>query len=106
MLDMIKNAMGLGSTVDYTEMKKRNALILDVRSRAEFQSGHFKDAKNIPLDELSNHIASLKKEERPIITCCMSGARSGAAARQLEAEGIEAHNGGNWSQLGNAYHQA
>ena len=106
MLNMIKNAMGLGSTVDYVEMKKRNALILDVRSRGEFQSGHYAEAKNIPLDEISQHISALLKEDRPIITCCMSGARSGAAKRELEAQGIEAYNGGNWSQVGQAHAEA
>ena len=106
MLDMIKNAMGFGSALDYKEMKQRNALILDVRSRAEFQSGHYPESKNIPLDELSQHISNLKKENRPIITCCMSGARSGAAKRELEAQGIEAHNGGNWSQVGQEHAKA
>lgn len=106
MINMIKNAMGFGTSLDYTEMKQRNALILDVRSRAEFQSGHYGEAKNIPLDELDQHIAALKQEDRPIITCCMSGARSGAAKRQLETSGIEAYNGGNWSQTAQAHSEA
>jgi rhodanese-related sulfurtransferase len=106
MINMIKNAMGFGTSLDYTDMKKRNALILDVRSRAEFQSGNYPEAKNIPLDEISQHVSALKKEDRPIITCCMSGARSGAAKRQLEAAGVEVYNGGNWAEVGNAHQQA
>jgi len=106
MINMIKNAMGLRTKLDYQEMKKRNALILDVRSRAEFQSGHYPEAKTIPLDEMDQHISALKKENRPIITCCLSGARSGAAKRQLEAEGIETYNGGNWSTLEKAHSKA
>lgn len=107
MLDMIKAAMGFGPSLDYSDLKKKNALILDVRSRGEFQSGHYQKAKNIPLDELSSKIADLKKENRPIITCCMSGARSGSAKSQLEAAGCaEVYNGGNWNSVGQAFEQA
>lgn len=106
MINLIKQAMGLSSALNYADLKKREAMILDVRSSAEFMSGHHPQAKNIPLDEITSHIPALKQKGLPIITCCMSGARSGAAKRQLEAEGIEAYNGGNWSQLGKAYDQA
>lgn len=107
MLNMIKSAMGLGSNLDYKEMKAKNAMIIDVRSRAEFQSGHYEKAHNIPLDEISRSIPELKKEGRPIITCCMSGARSGAAQRELQAAGIEnVYNGGNWSNVGREFEQA
>lgn len=104
MLNSIKTALGFGSGLNIQDLKERNALILDVRSSGEFQSGHYEKAKNIPLDQLTSKISQLKKENRPIITCCVSGARSGAAKRELEAAGIEeVYNGGNWSSLGRSF---
>lgn len=101
---MIKSALGFGPDINYKDLKDRNALIIDVRSRGEFQSGHYDKAKNIPLDELSSKISGLKKENRPIVTCCMSGARSGSAKRELEAAGCkEVYNGGNWASVGRAF---
>lgn len=106
MLDFIKTAMGMGPAIDYKDLKDRNALILDVRSQAEFQSGHYPKAKNIPLDQLSSKLNELSKESRPIVTCCMSGARSGSAKRELEAAGCkEVYNGGNWASVGRSFDQ-
>lgn len=107
MFDMFKAAMGFGPSIDYADLKERDVLILDVRSKGEFQSGHFESAKNIPLDELSSRISELKEMDRPIVTCCMSGARSGSAQRELEAAGYkEVYNGGNWATVGKAFMEA
>ncbi|MGB2457945.1 MAG: rhodanese-like domain-containing protein, partial [Flavobacteriales bacterium] len=51
------------------------ALILDVRSPAEFENNHIKGAVNIPLNTLSKKLNKLKKD-KVIITCCASGIRS------------------------------
>lgn len=100
MLEMIKNVFGFGkSATDYKLLKEQGALIVDVRSKQEFNQGHYRKALNIPLDQIGREIPKLKKKNKVIITCCLSGARSGAAKRQLEAAGIEAYNGGNWSSL-------
>ena len=74
MLDTIKNMLGLGPKVDYKELIKNGAQIVDVRTKAEYQQGHIKGSINIPLNNLSNHYASLKKD-KPVITCCASGVR-------------------------------
>lgn len=80
-------------------LKEQNALILDVRTTLEFGYGHAKGAVNIPLHELDKKIAELKKQNRPIVTCCRSGNRSRAAASLLRAKGIEAYNGGSWENV-------
>jgi len=77
----------------------QDALILDVRSRAEFSNGHCKDAKNIPLDQIQKEIPKILKSKRPIITCCRSGARSGNAARMLKSAGVDVINGGPWQNV-------
>jgi rhodanese-related sulfurtransferase len=38
-------------------------------------------------------------KNKPIITCCRSGARSGMAKSVLAAAGVEVSNGGAWFML-------
>ena len=101
MLQMIKNLLGLGPKVDYKELVQNGAVIIDVRSKGEYQGGHIKGSLNIPLDTLSNNIAKLKKE-KTVITCCASGMRSASAKSILKSKGfVEVHNGGGWMSLQN-----
>ena len=60
------------------------ALILDVRTSAEFNSGHVPNAVNIPHDELASRLVELDSEmDRPIVVYCKSGKRAGKAASVL-----------------------
>ncbi|QIE60251.1 rhodanese-like domain-containing protein [Rasiella rasia] len=81
------------------EFKERGAIIIDVRTVNEWNGGHIKGAKHIPLQEISAKISEIKKWNKPVITYCASGGRSGSAARTLEKQGIEAINGGGWKSL-------
>lgn len=99
MIDTIKQLFGTGPKVDFKELMKRDATIIDVRTKAEFQQGHIRGSVNIPLNNLSNHYSKLNKT-KPIITCCASGVRSAQAKSILKANGFtEVHNGGGWSSL-------
>lgn len=101
MLNAIKNLLGLGSKIDYAELVKKGAVILDVRSKGEYQGGHIKGSINISVDTLSNNLSKLKKD-KAIITCCASGMRSAAAKNILKSNGFtEVHNGGGWMSLEN-----
>lgn len=64
------------------------ALVVDVRTAAEYQSGHFPDAINIPVGELSKRTAELGEPGRPIVVYCRSGHRSAAARAILEKAGF------------------
>ncbi|MFP5470645.1 MAG: rhodanese-like domain-containing protein [Bacteroidia bacterium] len=86
-----------GPKVDLSAIKKQGAIILDVRSTGEYQSGHGIDSINIPLDQIHSKIDKLKGYNKPILTCCASGMRSGSAASILKNHGIEAYNAGSWS---------
>lgn len=88
--------------LDYPTLIGRGAVIIDVRAPNEFASGHVKNALNIPLVEIQNHFVKLKRNEKPIIACCSSGARSGRATKILIDAGIETYNGGSWTQVKNA----
>lgn len=66
------------------------ALVLDVRSMAEFKQGHIVNAINIPLNSLSNQIKTIEKHKgKPIIVACRSGSRSATACRALVKAGFQ-----------------
>ena len=68
---------------------KAGATIVDVRSRDEFQSGHFPGAINIPLDQISAHLDELGSPEQPVILYCHSGMRSGSAMHIVKGGGFK-----------------
>jgi phage shock protein E len=101
MINIIKSLLGIGPKVDYAELIKQGATILDVRSKGEYQCGHIKGSINISVDNLSSNLNKLKKD-KPIITCCASGMRSASAKSILKSNGFtEVHNGGGWMSLQN-----
>lgn len=77
----------------------RKAVIIDVRTKNEFTLGAISGSKNIPLQVINSRIAEIKKLNKPVITCCASGMRSGSAASILNSHGIETINGGGWKSL-------
>jgi rhodanese-related sulfurtransferase len=99
MIELIKNLLGFGPKVNMKELMASGALVVDVRTPAEYKDGHVKGAINLPLQTLGNNLNKLKKDQ-VIITCCRSGSRSGIAKRMLKANGFEqVHNGGPWTSL-------
>ena len=78
---------------------QRDAAIIDVRTPQEYNGGHVSGAINIPLDTIRGRMNEIKSMNKPIITCCASGARSGSAAAELKSNGVEAVNGGPWTTV-------
>lgn len=98
-MDFIKKLFGMKTREDFKKMVEQGGTIIDVRTPAEFQSGHPKNAKNIPLQNIESRINEIKKMKQPIIVCCASGMRSATAKSILEKHGIEVHNAGPWHTL-------
>jgi phage shock protein E len=102
MINTLKKIFGFGPGVNYSELVKEGAIILDVRSKGEFAGGHIKGAVNISVDTLRNNLPKLKDKNQPIITCCASGMRSASAKSILQSNGFtQVYNGGGWSSLQN-----
>lgn len=102
MFDTIKKLLGFGPTVNYSELVKQGAIILDVRSKGEYAGGHINGSINISVDTLSNKLDKLKDKDKTIITCCASGMRSASAKSILKLKGYTSvYNGGGWSSLKN-----
>ena len=81
------------------EYLDKGAIILDVRTEGEYNEGHVDNSLHIVLDELEYEIDQLKALDKPIITCCRSGARSERAKELLEDNGLDVINGGPWENV-------
>jgi rhodanese-related sulfurtransferase len=67
-----------------------DAIVVDIRSIADFSSGHIINALNIPANGLKNQLKRLEKyKDRPLIVVCRSGGQSAAACKELRTAGFE-----------------
>lgn len=98
-MNFIKKLFGMKTKDDFKQLVQQGATIIDVRTPAEFQSGHPKGAVNIPLQTIESKIKDIKKMKQPILVCCASGMRSASAKAILEKHEIEVHNAGPWHNL-------
>ena len=72
------------SAKDALEKLKSGALVIDVRSVGEFNSGHLAKAINIPLDEIETALPKrVKDKDQVLLLHCASGMRSGMAKSKL-----------------------
>jgi phage shock protein E len=79
---------------------RKGAIIIDVRTAAEYDRGHIPDAFNIPVDRINVSMQRIKAANMPVVLCCNSGERSSEAFQLLKAKGIkEVYNGGNWENV-------
>jgi phage shock protein E len=79
-------------------LKSKDAIVVDVRTPAEYMGGHVVGSINIPLNELPMRMDEIKKMKN-IVLCCASGARSQNATSFLQQNGIECYNGGPWTEV-------
>ncbi len=85
--DAVKNAIRGG------------ALLVDVRSPAEFAAGTVPGAVNIPLGQVANNVSKFRNKNG-VVVFCRSGSRSAMAKKILEGKEIEGVvNGGAWQSV-------
>jgi phage shock protein E len=100
MLDSLKKILGIGPSANYAQLVKEGAIILDVRTKSEYSGGHIKGSINISVDQLKSNFHRFPDKQKPIITCCASGMRSGSAKSILQSNGyVRVYNGGSWIGL-------
>ncbi|MGL5393286.1 MAG: rhodanese-like domain-containing protein [Shewanella sp.] len=80
------------------------AMVLDVRTPAEFASGHLANAVNIPFEQVAAEFAKRGiAKDTPVVLYCRSGNRSGMATKALVAAGYtQTYNGGGYNALAGA----
>ena len=72
-------------------VKRREAVILDVREPGEWKAGHAPGSKNIPLAKLRARSGELAADRR-YVAVCRSGSRSRSATAQLRGAGFDVVN--------------
>lgn len=81
------------------EYLENDAIILDVRTKAEWDEGHIEGSKHIVLTEISLQIDDIISWNKPIIAVCKSGGRSEQATKFLAQHGLDVINGGSWKNV-------
>lgn len=70
------------------ELIENQSVIIDVRERGEYERGHLKGVKNIPLSELRERTDEIPKDV-PVYIHCRSGQRSYNAVLALQNLGFD-----------------
>lgn len=89
MVTKTSETSGSYKTISSTEAQQmiednKDALILDVRTAAEYQSGHIPNAVNLSNEDIqAGKVDSLKDKSQLIMVYCRSGNRSRQAAQKL-----------------------
>ena len=72
-------------------VNRESALVLDVCTNKEFETGHIPDAVNLPLPQLKDEAGKMleKSGDKPVIISCRSGNRAKSAAKKLAKLGFK-----------------
>lgn len=81
------------------EYLNNGAVVLDVRTQAEWNEGHIENAKHIVLNTIPQNLEEIKSYNKPIIAVCKSGGRSQSATDFLSQNGLDVINGGPWQNV-------
>lgn len=99
MFGIFKNMFTPTENSKLKDALENGALLVDVRTPAEFSGGSVKDAVNIPLDKVQSQLSKFKNK-KSIVVFCRSGNRSSQAKSTLEQNGIQnVINGGTWKNV-------
>lgn len=91
------------SPAEAKQLIDKGAAVVDVRERDEAADGMLAAAQVAPTTELRDEArfgqlaASLKG--KPVVVYCAAGSRAQKIAERLARQGVEAHNGGGYSEL-------
>jgi len=91
--------LGLGNG-KLKEALRRGAIVIDIRTAAEFDRGKVPDSINIPVDRININLKRIVQMKRPIIICSNSDSENERVIDVLKANGVtEIYNGGSWTKI-------
>ena len=77
-------------------MEANGAIVIDVRTKEEYDAGHIENAYLVPLDELNESTIAqhkdlklLKEKDTPVLLYCRSGRRSGIVMNAMAKAGFK-----------------
>ena len=95
----LRSILGLGNG-KLKEALRRGAIVIDIRTAAEFDRGKVRDSINIPVDRININIKRIVQMKRPIIICSNSDTENERVIDVLKANGVtEIYNGGRWTKI-------
>jgi|KBSMisStaDraftv2_1062788.scaffolds.fasta_scaffold00523_22 phage shock protein E len=87
---MLMKRSGQISSKEAGEYLRNGAMLIDVRSMNEFESGHILQAYNMPLDRIDVLVPSAVRDKNKVLLLhCSTGVRSGMAKKKLEEMGYK-----------------
>ncbi|WP_299056666.1 rhodanese-like domain-containing protein [uncultured Polaribacter sp.] len=86
-------------SAEIKEYLAKGAVILDVRTKEEWDEGHTEGAEHIVLTVIPLEVEKIKSWNKPVIAVCRSGGRSGQATQFLANHGVDVINGGPWQNV-------
>lgn len=100
-----EGAAPVGSTESVTTAATDEPFVIDVRSQEEWDTGHVKQATNIPHTEIADRISEVtSKKDAKIIVYCKVGGRAGKAKAVLEEIGFtNVENAGGFGDIKDQY---
>jgi len=91
--------LGLGNA-KLKEALRRGAIVIDIRTAAEFDREKVSDSINIPIDRININLKRIVQMKAPIIVCSNSDSENDRVIDVLKANGVkEIYNGGSWTKL-------
>lgn len=97
--------MNDAGATDIATAIQKGALLLDVRTPAEFRSGSVKGAVNVPVDNLTSEFGKISGAQS-VVVFCRSGNRSRMAKGILEQLGMkQVLDGGTWQNVASIRNQ-
>lgn len=87
---MYMKRSGQISAKEATDYLRNGAMLIDVRSVDEFESGHILQAYNMPLDRVEVMVpGAVRDKNKVLLLHCSTGVRSGIAKKKLEDMGYK-----------------
>lgn len=87
LFDFLKQANINDGVEDFSHTD--GAILLDVRTEDEYNSGHVPESINIDVAEINEAVVRINDKNTPLFVYCQSGARSTSASEQLKKMGYK-----------------
>ena len=71
-------------------LNRENAVVIDIRAKADYKKGHIRGSVNIPTNQVEEGAKGLPKDKsKPVILVCASGVTTSAVAQKMHKLGFE-----------------